>query len=46
MFGGAPHEIADGYREGIQRLIGAVNGLRAVTIAAINKSTTATSARA
>jgi enoyl-CoA hydratase/carnithine racemase len=35
-FGGPPHELEAWYRDGIQRLIRAVHGLRAVTIAAVN----------
>ncbi|MFP4514316.1 MAG: enoyl-CoA hydratase-related protein, partial [Acidimicrobiales bacterium] len=36
MFGGQPHEIADEYRRGIQRLVLAVFHLPVPTIAAIN----------
>jgi enoyl-CoA hydratase/carnithine racemase len=35
-FGGPPHELEAWYRDGIQRLIRAVHGLRAVTVAAVN----------
>lgn len=35
-FGGPPHELEAWYRDGIQRLVRAVHGLRAVTIAAVN----------
>ncbi|HEX7133429.1 MAG TPA: Atu1372/SO_1960 family protein [Iamia sp.] len=35
-FGGPPHELETWYRDGIQRLVRAVHGLRAVTIAAVN----------
>jgi enoyl-CoA hydratase/carnithine racemase len=35
-FGGPPHELETWYRDGIQRLIRSVHGLRAVTIAAVN----------
>ncbi len=36
VFGGPPHELEAWYRDGIQTLIRAVHGLRAVTIAAVN----------
>jgi enoyl-CoA hydratase/carnithine racemase len=36
MFAGPPDVTAHGYQQGIQRLIRAVHGLRAVTIAAVN----------
>ncbi|HEV7722215.1 MAG TPA: Atu1372/SO_1960 family protein [Iamia sp.] len=35
-FGGPPHELEAWYRDGIQRLVRAVHGLRAVTVAAVN----------
>ena len=36
VFGRPPHELETWYRDGIQRLVRAVHGLRAVTVAAVN----------